>query len=150
MENSYYRQRCFNFSTIGKIVYDPDRKKMKSNTDNWAVIEIDNEIATYYRFLFFKRYGIQLDKPAWDAHISVLKNYTSMDKDIAWKYQDGLEVEVNYTHDLYWNDKHVWVNAHCDAFYEIRDHYKILVSKDRGHITIGKFNERDKYKIPYQ
>lgn len=148
MVNEYLRQRCYTFSTMGRVVYDPDRKGMKSNTDYWAVIEIDNGIADYYRHLFFRQYGIRLDKTAWDAHISMLKNYTQTNKDIPWKYRDNEWVEVQYTHDFFWNDDHVWINCHTDIFYEIRDHYGITMSKDRGHITIGKFNDKDKHRIP--
>lgn len=136
--NFNLRHRCFEFETKGKIVYDPDRGTMKNNIDHWAVITVEPDIATYYRKLFYQRYGIELDKPNWAVHCSVLKGYSLMDKNKPWGWRDQEMVDVNYTHELFWNSTHVWINCYSQAFFEIRDFYNIQ-GLDQGHITIGKF-----------
>lgn len=136
--NLLLRHRCFDFETTGKVVYDPDRGTMKNNIDHWAVITVDPAISTYYRKLFYQRYGIELDKPNWEVHCSVLKGYNLMDKNKPWGWRDQEMVDVNYTHELFWNSTHVWINCYSQAFFEIRDFYNIQ-GLDQGHITIGKF-----------
>lgn len=136
--NLLLRHRCFEFDTEGTIVYDPDRGSMKNNIEHWAVITVDADIAAYYRHLFYKKYGVVLDKPNWDVHCSVLKGYSMMDKDKPWGWRDSEQVQVNYTHEMFWNTTHVWVNCYSQAFFEIRNFYNI-VGQDQGHITIGKF-----------
>lgn len=143
MTNLMLRHRCLAFRTDGQIVYDPDRKGMKNNTQHWAIINVDDEISAYYRYLFEKQFHITLDKPSWASHLSVLKNYTDMDKSIPWNYRDREIVEVVYGHELFWNEDHVWINCYSEAVDDLRNHYSIRSLYDTGHITIGRFNKKD-------
>ncbi len=147
MINLNLRHRCYSFSTSGKIVYDPDRKKMKNRTTHWAVIEVDDEIANYYRSMFYDHFNIQLVKPSWETHLSVLKGYNNTDTSIPWGFKDGDIVQVEYNNELFWDENHVWLNAHSDSIFEIREHYGIFSALDSGHITIGKFHLSDVGKI---
>jgi len=146
MINLDLRHRCYNFFTTGQLEYDPVRKGLKANNEYWAIINIDNDIAAYYRELFYQKYKIRLDRPSWDTHISVLKNYPQTNKDIPWKHRDGELTEVAYGNEMFWNSDHVWLNCHSELFFDIREHYNINTldpnfrrSIDTGHITIGKF-----------
>lgn len=141
--NFQLRHRCFQFKTDGKIIYDPDRKTMKKNTDHWAIITIEPDIAAYYRKLFYQQYGIELNKPNWDIHCSVLKGYSTTDKTKPWGLLDQEIVDIHYTHELFWNSSHVWVNCYSKEFFELRDFYNV-VGPDQGHITIGKFKHYQK------
>lgn len=143
MENLYYRHRCLHFRTEGFIVYDPDRKSMSKNVEHWAIIQVDDEISRYYRYQFFKRFGIELLKPSWESHISVLKGYNDTDRTLPWGWRDGEIIEVNYGHELFWNEYHVWINAYSSAIDKMREHYGIFNARDNEHITIGKFNTKD-------
>jgi len=136
--NFTLRHRCFEFETEGTIVYDPDRGTMKNNIEHWAVITVEPDIAAYYRHLFYQRYGIELDKPNWEPHCSVLKGYTNTDKEKPWGWRDQEKIRLNYTHEMFWNSSHVWINCYSKEFFELRDFYNI-VGLDQGHITIGKF-----------
>lgn len=141
--NLLLRHRCFQFETEGKIVYDPDRGTMKKNIDHWAVITIEPDIAAYYRHLFYQRYGIELDKPNWDVHCSVLKGYSNTDTTKPWGWLDQQSVELHYTHEMFWNNSHVWINCYSAEFFKIREFYNVL-GTDQGHITIGKFKHYQK------
>jgi len=47
---------------------------MKSNVKWWCIVAVDREISRYYRGWIQKTYHIKgLVKPAWDAHISVVR-----------------------------------------------------------------------------
>ena len=143
MINLELRHRCFEFMTLGKIEYDPARKGMKANTEHWAVINIDEGIGEYYRWQFFQQFKIQLEKPSWPIHSSVLKGYRDTDQDKPWGYRDLELVEMHYTHELFWNEQHVWLNSHCDAYHDLRQYYNVSSAMDKGHITIGRFRQKD-------
>lgn len=142
MFNKSLRHRCLVFHTPGKIIYDPKRNGMKTNNENWCVIEMDNALGDYYRHQFYKRFGIQLIKPSWDIHLSVLKGKTIIE-DIPWGYKNGTETNVIYGHELFWNDTHVWLNCYCEDYWNIRNRYETVKPIDQGHITIGKFKKED-------
>lgn len=144
MVNLNLRHKCLEFTTEGKIVYDPDRKGMKANTEHWAIITMtDDDLAAYYRHQFFKKFNITLDKPSWEPHITVLKNAKEYNKEIPWGYRDQEIIEVNYGHELFWNHEHVWLNAYSEAFYDLIYTYYITRNYGIGHITIGRFNKKD-------
>lgn len=137
-----YGHRCYTFQTEGRIIYDPLRAGKASSY--WAIIEMDKELTRYYREQFKKKFGIILFSPAFDAHISLIRGdyekTKEMDKN--WKYLDGKIVEVWYDSNLYWNEKHVWLNTYCEEYFKIREEYNVVGwnEKDFSHITVGKFN----------
>lgn len=70
-----------------------------------------------------KKYGIQLVKPSWEPHISVLKGYPEINKSVPWGWRNGEEIEVHYGHEIFWNKAHVWINTYTPAIDELRHHY---------------------------
>ena len=137
--NKRYGHRCYTFSIEGIIVYDPERGRKGSS--HWCIIEIDREITAYYRYQFKKQFGIVLFAPAYDAHVSLLKGIETPKMTTDWKKLDGKKVIVHYDSNLYWNDKHVWLNTYCEEYFDLREFYEIpdWNTKDFGHLTVGKF-----------
>lgn len=142
--------RTMHFKTTGKIVYDPVRAGKVAKDSGWCVIDVDTEeMAHYYRHQFYKKFGIELDSPSWMPHLSVLIGTGTFDDSIPWRWRDGEVVDVEYSHYLFWNKNHVWVNSHCDALVEIRKHYNSSSEvKDRGHITVGRIPDKKVGVIP--
>lgn len=139
--NNRYGHRCYVFHIEGIICYDPSRGKKQD--PYWCVIEIDKEITRYYRAQFKKRFGYELLSPSFDAHVSVLKGINTPEIENNWKHLDGKKVTVWYDPNLYWNNKHVWLNTYCEEYFELRKFYNIenWNTKDFGHLTIGKIKE---------
>lgn len=137
-----FGHRCYHFSTTGKIIYDPNPDK-KKREPYWCIADVEKDITKYYREQFKKKFGIILYKPAFDAHVSVLKGLESKtDKmDTNWGYLEGKEVEIWYDPNIYWNEKHVWLNTYCQDYFDIREYYDVPEwnTKDFSHLTIGKF-----------
>lgn len=137
-----FGHRCYHYSLEGIIRYDPNADKRKSNP-YWCIVDVDTEVTRYYRELFKKKFGIILYKPAFDAHVSVLRGEdeftTKMQED--WKYLDNKEVEVWYDPNIYWNEQHVWLNTYCQEYFDIREHYEVESwnTHNFSHLTIGKF-----------
>ena len=91
------------FKSVGKLVYDPVRPGLKRrNGPGWAVVEIGNGITWYYRWLL-RSWGIDVDVPAWQAHITVCDGSNIDPKKYAefWKKYDGLTIEFEYSIDVY-------------------------------------------------
>lgn len=147
------QQREMHFTAKGKIVYDPKRGKDKNGKDiidkDRVVIQINCfDIFDYYAYQFRKKFGIPLIRPSWEPHVTVFANHKySQRKGIPWGYRNGEIVDVQYSHEMFWNDEHVWLQAECEAVQDIRNAYK-NGSRDRGHITIGKFHPNDIGKLP--
>lgn len=114
------------FKGTGKIVYDPFRAGMKARTDWWAVIEVDKEITRHARWWLNRRYHLQLDAPAWDAHISVIRGEKPKPELMhLWKKYHGQRVEFRYGLDTYKSEqadgKHFWlIDVECPIVGDIR------------------------------
>lgn len=130
----------------GKVMYDPKRGGMKSNTTNWCVIELDREITRYYRWWLQKERHIILQQPAWDAHISVVRGERLTPEQMKmWKKQQGRIVDFVYEHgDIQVSkDKDApgyffWIRVDCPAVDEIRTELGLVASWKYHHITIGR------------
>lgn len=137
--NQKFGHRCYTFNTNGVIQYDPPRGNKID--PHWCVLDMDKGITEYYRHQFKKKFGITLFKPAFDAHVSVLKGLHTPKMNTDWGFLNGKEVEVWYDSNIYWNEQHVWVNTYCHEFFQLREFYDIpdWNTKEFSHLTIGKF-----------
>lgn len=143
MMNKRFGHRCYEHSTRGKIVYDPQRSRPLP----WsAVIELDDEIGRLARWHFQKRHGVQLLKPSYPAHLSLFRGpdeyVEGMER--VWGALEGDQVEVHYTQELFWKGGFVWLNAYCKEYFTLRETLLGMDHSDNelwGHITIGQFAE---------
>lgn len=140
--------------TTGIVKYNPTRKGLKNNA-SCCVIEVDQGIIDYYRKLTNDKYGFDLLKPSWSAHISVVQGLIDQTSDLYkehWLKYDNLEVELEYqiyprysgdTTDV-GNGDHGWfwfLDVKCDLMKEIRIELG-LVTNFSPHLTIGKRSYR--------
>jgi hypothetical protein len=94
------------FESTGKIVYDPPRGDMKRRTKWWCVLEVDNNIANYYRWWVEKQYIIsgngdvkRFITPPWRAHVSIIRGEKPEDHlKHLWKKYQGKIVSFRYKH----------------------------------------------------
>ena len=134
------------FKCRGRIVYDPFRAGMKKRTEWWAVIEVDKEITRYYRWWLQRTYHLQLDAPAWDAHISIFRGEKPKPElQHLWKKYDGQIVEFSFMPNPYCADvedgRHFWViDVDCPIVNDIRREM-CRPTQWAPHITIA----REKY-----
>jgi hypothetical protein len=83
----------------GILLYDPDRKGMKANTKNWLIVQVDNQIVSYYRWWLKFEKHIVTNPPSWGAHISVVRGENiPVDSRQKWKYNHGKRVRFQYQH----------------------------------------------------
>lgn len=136
------------FSSVGTVIYDPHRGRMKNRTAWWCVIEVDKEITRYYRWWICKQYWGRdileyewLCDPSWDAHISIVRGECPRTPELRsfWKRHHGEEVTFNYAHyPIQGWKQHIWqVDVWCPEISYIR--YELgLPTYDTYHLTVGR------------
>lgn len=137
------------FKSYGWIKYDPERPGMKRRTDWWAILEVPGGIADYYRTMIENRYGIQLCKPSWGAHISIIRGEKPRpDLMHLWKKYDGKRVEFEYSvWPRYNGDTRVltnhqagefwYIDTYCDELTQIRQELELPYDW-KLHLTVGR------------
>ncbi len=138
------------FTSTGTIIYDPYRPGMKKKTDWWAIVTVDKEITRYFRWWVMKEYWIDLYRPSWDAHISIIRGEKpTPDKMHLWKKYHGQKIEFQYSlnirqsGDTTEGDRpdHYWfVDVECPMLKQIRDELG-RPSNWNQHLTIGRTYE---------
>lgn len=138
------------FEAKGRLLFNPERKGLKSDKA-CVVIEVDEGIADYYRHQISKEFGIQLIKPSWKAHISIIQGGLKSDDENLLKLSkklDGKEVSFKYkifprysgdtefvdngNHGSFW-----FLTAESNDFIEIRKKLG-LTTRFNPHLTIAK------------
>lgn len=148
-----FREKVFSSPTIeltGIIRYDPDRGSLKNNK-SCCIVEIDSGLSDFYRDQVNKEFGLNLKKPSWGTHISVVQGSINLNDPLFkkyWKKYEGLEVYFKYYAYPRFNgdtvskgseiDGNFWfIDVECPFANKIRNELG-MDSYYRPHITIGK------------
>lgn len=124
--------------SIGKIRYSP---KLAGNTSEkwWVVVDCQKDIGNYYRYLyshyFYKCKTIQ--RPAWDEHISVVRNEEPPNKNL-WNKYEGCEIQFTYQPNIETDGSYYWLPVECDFLLDLR--VELGLSREPEfplHLTIG-------------
>lgn len=135
--------RCFEHRVPGVIRYNPERPLGKSN-EWFASIELDESWAADARARFSERHGLVLEPPEFGFHMTLFRGAVDRTDALerSWASFEGERVEVLLTGELFWKDRFVWANAHCDHYRVLRETLAGLDDSDPelwGHATIGTF-----------
>lgn len=141
------------FKGMAKIIYDPYRGDMKANTDWWCVAKIDDEICRYYRWWVWNRYMIDLQKPSWGGHISIVRGEVPREQfQSGWKKYAGEKMEFEYSHNVRFtgdttggdrSDTFWFIDVWCPTFNKIRKELGLNWKYPDGslfkfHVTVGR------------
>lgn len=133
----------------GIIKYDPKRGQMKSKTDWWCVLNCDDGITDYYRWLTEKQFGIKLCQPSWGAHVSIIRGEKPKEHlSHLWKKYDGKKVEFEYGVFQRYNGDTRIVTSHAPGNFWFLDVHAPFLSNIRKelelphdwklHLTLGR------------
>lgn len=123
----------FSHSVTAKIVYKND----------WILAITDEEIQRYYATILKTRFGIQLDwKSKWNSHVSVIRGDEPLKNKHLWEYHDGQDIAIKYTHDIYTNGSHWWLNVQSKELDAIREFYGLEPKSRSLHLTIGRISSK--------
>jgi len=125
--------------TTGRLIYDPALvKSTKTRNDPfWLIVECDPEISRYYRYWVYKELYVKLLRPAWGAHISVIRGERPTKPEL-WKKYVGQKIFIEYSPEVETNERHYWLDVDCPFLLDLREelglkrnpYYKL-------HMTIG-------------
>ena len=125
----------------GIITFDPESIKDPSGKmfkPWWMIIKVDGDIVEYYSWWLEKRFGIKLQRPAWGAHISVIRNEESPVWDKFKEKLNNKEIIFEYIPEPRSNGKHWWLKVTSDEILKIREDMGYLEDmKFAPHLTIG-------------
>jgi len=131
----------------GTVVYNPERKGLKDSLNrNVIILDLScyEDIAAYYREIFYHQFHIKLLEPLFPLHFTILKNKDVNENKWGYKDREVVDVEIDDTPLLYWNDKYVWIDGETEIMQDISTHYGIIKKYNMGHITIGRFKDHEK------
>ena len=127
------------YNSIGILKYSDNPYKL--------IVEVDEEISRYYRYLVPK--FINLKKQAFPAHISVVRKEIPLNTEF-WKKYNNIEINFIYENIIYNDNTYYWLNAFSPKLEKIRlelglpNISDITCSPDKKHkfhITIGNLKK---------
>lgn len=132
------------FKSTGQLRYS--RKE-----DNfWLVLDIDKQIADYYRSFIPKQYIYNL--PRYLPHISIVRKEKPLNIDVWGKY-NGEDTDFYYDGYVYIGNLYCWIDAFSDKLEKIREELGLPVHstitmppegfKRNFHITLVNFKSSD-------
>jgi len=136
------------FKSTGRLRYSPTingsmNRRNGGSTKWWLVIDCDPEIGRYYRSLYqMWSYNVsELRRPAWETHISVIRDEKPPNESDWMKY-DGQTIEFVYTPDLEFNGIYVWLPVTCNRALDIREELGLNRNPFYNlHLTVGNRKE---------
>lgn len=129
--------------TEGKIIFDPTAIKDPSGKmfkEGWVICSLECDITSYYSWFLEKIHGIKLQRPAWGAHISIVRGENV--KNDVWsqikeKYHQK-PLKFVYEVSPKTNGEHWWLKVTCEDFFLIRKELCLNpFPKFPYHLTLG-------------
>jgi hypothetical protein len=107
----------------GILRYSPKLLGERVSDKWWLVLDVHQDLSNLYRHLFWlnNHRCRKLQKPAWGAHVSVLRNEEPPDeKKHLWEKYADQEIEFEYTTFVGNNGEHWWLPVICEELLDIR------------------------------
>jgi hypothetical protein len=124
--------------SIGILRYSPQLVGTVTENNWWLVIDCDPEIGRYFRHLYYlANYRCrQLLRPAWEEHISVVRNEEPPNKHL-WKKYNGNTIIFHYEPVVKYDGLYCWINVNCPQALEIRQELGLRGPIIPLHLTVG-------------
>ncbi len=107
--------------SIGTLRYSPKLLGDHISERWWTVLDCDESIGAYFRCLYSMHHykARTLVKPAWDSHITVIRNELPPRQDL-WEKYSGKLIEFEYEFEHHTDGNYWWVNVMCPELIAIR------------------------------
>lgn len=133
------------YTSSGIIEAFPVAKSIPRRPDSWwMVLQCDEELARYYRYLFDRRqYGLTarwpMQPPPWGSHITIVRDEkpTKPEKWMSWQ---GKRVTFTYDPQVKGNDEYWWLQVRCEELLDIREELGLNRFPEFSlHLSIGRY-----------
>ena len=125
--------------SVGTLRYSPKLLGDRLSEKWWLVLDCDEAIGTYYRDLYrlFHHRTKQLLRPAWDSHITVIRNEEPLHKEY-WEKYSGKMVEFEYETSPLTDGNYWWVTVFCEELLDLRTELGLPRDPELPlHLSIG-------------
>jgi len=108
--------------SVGTLRYSPKLLGNRESEKWWLVLDCDPNIGKYYRTLYhLDHHGCRtLMRPAWQEHITVIRNEEPPDKTL-WEAYTGEVIEFEYNPEPRTNGCYWWLSVTCPRLLDIRE-----------------------------
>lgn len=133
------------FNSEGILNFDPipiTGKAEKMFKPFWAIINTNDDLDDYYRWLLLRRFNIILQAPAWGPHITVADGQPPLIKGTWEKIKQEYDQKVipfTYQNTPLSNGRHWWLRVQCPIITEIREKLNVQRTNLKWglHLTLG-------------
>jgi hypothetical protein len=105
-------------------------------------MDCDSEITRYFRHMLWVSRFVKIQKPAWESHVTVIRNIEPPNKN-KWELYAGEEVEFTYDIELKTAYEYFYLDVFCSRLLDIREELGFTREPECPlHLTVGnsKFN----------
>ena len=107
--------------------------------DDWLLVNLKGDVQDYYAWYVKKLFGIKLHvRSLWGAHVSVVRGENIKQNADKWGVQEGQLINIKYTHNIFTNGEHWWLNVEGEELSKLRGFYGLGSNKKWFHLTIGR------------
>lgn len=121
-------------TSFGKLHYSENVNKW------WLVVWCDNQISDYQRHLYYIHHH-KCDKlipPAWQAHITLVRNEEPLEKSL-WRLNQDKIVEFEYDYDIQTDGDYWWLPVYSERFLDLREELGLNRNPEYPlHLSIGR------------
>lgn len=130
------------FTSTGTLRYSPKLIGDQPQSPNWwLVLDCDPEIGKYFRHLYLlDHYRCKtLRRPAWDSHITVIRNEEPDDKHKPmWNRFAGCKVQFQVIFNPRTNGEYCWLPIQSDFLLDLRQDFGLSRHPHYPlHLSIG-------------
>ena len=106
----------------------------------WVVAKCDDELVNYYRWWFLRKYHVNLMRPKFGAHISIIRGEEEGIVQGSWPRNLNAEwIDFEYSNDLKIVVNYVWMPVWSPTFGDIREKCGVAREPIKGyHMTVGR------------
>lgn len=113
------------FETIGTLRYSPKLIGDQPASPNWwLILSTDPNIGNYFRHLYLLQHHRckTLRRPAWDAHVTVIRNERPIDSyKHLWEKHSGLKVPIQVNPEAKSNGDYCWLPITSEFLLDVRE-----------------------------
>lgn len=104
--------------------------------NHWAFLEVEHDVGRYYRRLFLRQFGLKLERPSNEEHVTVISPEDTLDFEELRLY-NGQELTFEVTTDLWWNGSAVWLPVVSNDILILRSRFGLREQFMPQHFCIG-------------
>lgn len=110
--------------------------------NHWGFLSVEHELGRYYRRLFFNTYGLKLQRPSNEEHITIISPWDNL---LLSNFHcfNGMLVKFEVVHPLYWNGNAIWLGVISEQLSDFRKSLGLSDPEIDLHFCIGYLNRNE-------